>query len=72
LIKANKNKTTELNKSWNSLVPAVNDKNNFWNIHDELVTSIIKYSDKVGVVPIELRQFLNQNVIQRTDDSLAY
>lgn len=51
----------------------VESNDDFWNIHDELVTnSTIRCSDESGGVPVELRQFLNQPVIQRTNDPLAY
>ncbi|XP_011865465.1 PREDICTED: zinc finger BED domain-containing protein 4-like [Vollenhovia emeryi] len=68
LMRTSKAVTVELDKPQN-LVPVVNE--NFWNIHEELVTST-NPTDEPGGVPVELRQFLNQTVIKRTDDPLAY
>lgn len=62
-MKVKKDVAATENEPQNRLVPAVNNNDNFWNIHDELVTVTIKCSDKPGNVPVELRQFLNQPIL---------
>jgi len=45
-------------------------KEDLWNIHDELMASSPLNSDEPGGIPVELRQFLNANVVNRSEDPL--
>jgi len=70
LIKTKQDITASVNDPQNSLAPVANNTN-VWSIHDELVSSTTRCFDEPGV-PVELRQFLSQPVIQRTDDPITY
>ncbi|KYN50079.1 Zinc finger BED domain-containing protein 1, partial [Cyphomyrmex costatus] len=72
LMKVKDNVAANTTKPRNRLAPVVNDDNTIWNIHDELASSIITDFDEPGGVPVELRQFLNRPIIQRTDDPLTH
>lgn len=50
--------------------PNVVEEENFWNVHDDLTASLLINSDEPGGIPVELRQFLNANVISRSEDPL--
>jgi len=41
-----------------------------WNVHDELIASLSTNYDDPGGIPVELRQFLNATVINRSEDPL--
>jgi len=45
-------------------------KEDLWNIHDELMASSPLNSDEPGSIPVKLRQFLNANVVSRSEDPL--
>jgi len=70
LIKTKQDVATSVNDPQNNLAPVANNTN-VWSIHDELVSSTTRCFDEPGV-PVELRQFLSQPVIQRTDDPITY
>ncbi|KYN29539.1 Zinc finger BED domain-containing protein 1 [Trachymyrmex cornetzi] len=56
---------TQCNVEENINIPR---KEDLWNIHDELIVSSSLNSDEPGGIPIELRQFLNANVVSRSED----
>ncbi|XP_018377268.1 PREDICTED: uncharacterized protein LOC108770272 [Trachymyrmex cornetzi] len=56
---------TQCNVEENINIPR---KEDLWNIHDELIASSSLNSDEPGGIPVELRQFLNTNVISRSED----
>ncbi|XP_018374028.1 PREDICTED: zinc finger BED domain-containing protein 4-like [Trachymyrmex cornetzi] len=56
---------TQCNVEENINIPR---KEDLWNIHDELIASSSLNSDEPGGIPVELRQFLNANVVSRSED----
>lgn len=62
-------------KELNLLLPSKNahqmfEEKDFWNVHDDLIASSLINSDESGGIPVKLRQFLNANVISKSEDPL--
>lgn len=63
---------TNLVNNTSGILFDVENKENIWNLHDNLVASSNTPRDEPGGINVELRQYLNQSVISRHDDPLKY
>ncbi|XP_077270860.1 zinc finger BED domain-containing protein 4-like [Temnothorax americanus] len=67
LLKKNQRETQSIAVENRSNTEKIGD---LWNVYDELRASQSTNCDEPGGVPVELRQFLNANVVDRSEDPL--
>lgn len=70
LMKKNQKGTQSTTATAENIPNAAEKTEDLWNIHDELIASLSTNYDEPGGIPVELRQFLNANVVSRSENPL--
>ena len=68
LMKENERETQSI--AADNISNTIEKTEDLWNVHDELIASSSTNCDEPSGVPVELRQFLNANVVNRSEDPL--